>query len=359
MTASWGNWCLMNRNHDYSLENFLCSFLNRAGAVVEKPSYGLAEVLLPDELAKALGKEELTLAFDYEVAAETPESTFVAPGSPLLDTAVRLASSYGRYTRHYWPGSEPGYPKNLEQKINKTVDYLQCRAPRIAGHHIAENVYYIFYFLAVFRSFEKTEEIFPVAINGHTGLPYPPFEEYWQKIIPRETPLYRLGRAELYPVRDLYGAACREVEQQVRKRSLFLRDNAARLLQRELEKTGRYYQETISELQQKIAESNEPSKKERLQNQLEAARVDWQRRQDDIASRYNLEVELKLDHLVACCVPCLFVKVEIQHKNIFNRQTLVYNPLTGEVEIPPCSLCGKPSRVLKPNESGQLVCPEH
>ncbi len=132
-----------------------------------------------------------------------------------------------------------------------------------------------------------------------------------------------------------------------------------RLRQKELEKTERYYRETISELEKKYRESGDAAKKKKLREQITATGADWRRRQNDIVARYALEVEVLLDHLVACKIPCLFLQVEVQHKNRTIRQTLVYNPLNGEVEVPPCPLCGKLAPVLMPHENCGLACPAH
>ncbi|MEW5922285.1 MAG: hypothetical protein AB1796_15355 [Bacillota bacterium] len=347
----------MKNKTTHSLENFLHTFLNRAGAVVDKPSYGLLEALVPPELAGPFGTEDLLLAFDYEVARETPESLFITPGSAVLDTAVRLAAAYGLFTVHYWPGQGVSKPKNLEQKISKAVDYLHCRAPRVVSHHLAENVYYMFNFLCAFRSFEKSEEIIPVGINAFNGVPFSSFADHWKNIIPVESPSFQLAQAHTRPVRELYTVACREVERRAGERSLLYQEAARRLQQKELEKTERYYRETLSELEKKHGESSDPAKKRKLQDQLAATRADWKHRQDDIVARYDLEVEVQLDHLVACRIPCLFLQVEVQHKNRVIRQTLVYNPLDGEVEAPPCPVCGKPAQVLVPDERGGLACP--
>lgn len=323
---------------------------------MERPSYGLLEVLVPQELTGPLGAEELLIAFDYEVARETPGSIFIAHGSAVLDTAVRLAGNYGLFTAHYFPGREVNRPKNLDQKISNAVDYLHCRTPRVVSRHLAENVYYMFNFLCAFRSFEKTEEIVPVTINAFNGVPFSHFEDSWQNIIPVERPVTQLAQAQTHPVRDLYKVACREVEQQAGEHSLRYRKAGVHLRQKELEKTERYYRETLTELGKKLAESSDRVRRQKLQDQLAATRADWRRRQEDIVARYDLEVEVRLDHLVACHIPCLFLQVEIQHKTRIMRQTLVYNPLNGEVEVPPCPRCGKPAPLQIPDGKGGLIC---
>lgn len=103
---------------DFSLEDFLTACLERAGALVEKAGFALRETLLPDDLASHFGGSHMMLAFDHEAAAETPGSVYVTYGSQLLDTSVRLALDYGRYTDLYWPGDPPSAQKQMDRQGN-------------------------------------------------------------------------------------------------------------------------------------------------------------------------------------------------------------------------------------------------
>ncbi len=342
-----------------SVERFITTALARAGALVEKPGYGLAEVLLPEELEAEFAGDELLLAFDYEVAQETPGSTFVTPGSSLLDSAVRLAQGYGRFTSHFWPGSEVGTPRNLEQKISKTVNYLHCRPPQIAGSWAAENIYYGFYFLSRLFASEKTEEIFSVVINGHSGLFCPTFEKQWTGIVSLDSPEYELGQAQIRPLQELYQAACAAVQPQVEGSARNFQEQQGTLRSRELARTSRYYAETLKELQKKMSSTEDEKKKQRLEKQVEATRTDWKGREEDISARYQVEAEVRLDHIAAYHVPCIFVRVKMQCKKETLQQTLLFNTLDREFETPSCPRCGKPSPQMVPDGRGDLVCPRH
>jgi hypothetical protein len=94
------------------LHDFFYRYLLRSGALVEKPGYALLEAMLPEEPARLLGEEYLMAAFDYEVAQENKNSTFVTYGSPLLDAVVSASLNYGRFCRLYWPGSNFTVPDN-------------------------------------------------------------------------------------------------------------------------------------------------------------------------------------------------------------------------------------------------------
>ncbi|BCV22909.1 hypothetical protein [Moorella sp. Hama-1] len=351
-----------NQVHDtrtgFSLPDFITTYLNRAGAVVEPAGYGLFQVLLPEELVPVFGREELLLAFDYEVAGETPGSTFVSHGSPLLDTVVRLALDYGRQTALYWSGKLPATPRSLEERISARIEFRHCRPPRIEASWVAENIYYGFYFRCVFRSFEKTEAVIPVFIDGCRSLPAPAFTREAESLFLLEEPEYQASPAPIRPLADLYLVARQELGKLVQQQARPLQQTALRLQERELAKVRSYFAETEAEIRQKLAASSDPDKKARLKQQLAATQADQERRIKDTRARYQVEVDTRLDHLVAYHLPCVFVRLNLQHKTFNLAQTLIYNPLQGDIELPACPRCGRASNCLVPTAAGQLLCPE-
>lgn len=348
----------MNDWGTFSLEEFAAAFLERAGAVVEKAGYALLEVLLPDELARHFNQDHLILAFDYEVAQENPGSVFITHGSHLLDAMVRLAAAYGRCVRLYRPGGVPAPLSNVEQQVLRAVEFVDCRPPRLEMQWAAEHALHAFFFRTTYRSFEKTEEIFSVVVDGYSGLPQPDFLRLWGNITPQERPDYSVSRADALPLEVLYRTACREVEGMARAKAIELRRSSRAAKDRELAKTARYYEEVAREIQQKMSGADE-EKRCRLERQLAATEADRERRQKDAASRYEVEAEVRLDHLVVYHLPFLHAKLEVRHKNELYHQTVVYNPLAGRIEAPACPLCGRATPRLIPSGGGQLVCAEH
>jgi len=346
----------MIKDLNFSVEDFVTEVLVRAGGLVEKPAYGLAEVLLPDTLEPLFTTNYLLLAFDYEVAAETPGSLFITHGSPLLDTIVSLALEYGRYTALYWPGSASNPPRSLDQKIKEAVNYLHCRPPRIKSHRTAENVFYGFYFRCIFRSYERREEVLSVVVDGCSGLPCSDFEKDWEKVVPAESLEYDLPQAPLLPLSDIHRIACRNVEPLALESAQAIQQLSTKLLNKEMDKIKKYYQKTVREIERKKSATTDPGKEERLEKQLVATLADWQRREEDIAGRYEVTVEVYLDHLVAYHVPCEYIQLEIQHKKQFLNHMLTYNWMSGKIEMPACPQCGKAGRLFMPDKNGQLFC---
>jgi len=64
----------MSNQNRLILQDLMESLLKRSGALVEPTGYGMLETVLPDELAEQFKDDHLLLAFDYEVAEETPEA---------------------------------------------------------------------------------------------------------------------------------------------------------------------------------------------------------------------------------------------------------------------------------------------
>lgn len=346
---------------NFSLEEFSTACLKRAGAIVEPVGYCLLEVLLPEELMQYFNDtndSHIHLAFDYEIAVENPQSIYVTYGSPFLDGLTSLAQSYGRYAHLYWSGDAPSQQKEVERKINESVEFVQCRKPRLVVQWPAEQIFYAFVFRCTFRSFEKTEDTFTVVMDGFTGCVHPDFEEKFVKTIPQEFPAYKLPAVTIKPVEELYETASQEAGRMADKLSLVIRQSARHLMIRELTRVAAYYEETIHGIEKRMA-AIEDDKKERFEKQLQATRAEWERREKDIIQRYGVEAEVRLDHLIAYHLPCLYAKMEVQHKDRFLHQIVVYNPLYGRWEAPVCPKCGRYTRRLLPDKNGLFLCPDH
>lgn len=335
------------------------SFLKRSGALVEPTGYGLLETVLPEELAEHFKDDHLLLSFDYEVAGENPESTFVTYGSSLLDIATDLALGYGHYISLYRPQTGVTPPRDLEQKIMAGLEFLRCRPPRVIHQWMVDHLFLEFNFRCIFRSYEKTEALVPVVIDGYSGLPKASFSELWKYVVPVTKPDYRLPVADMLPLPRLHQQACRQVEMQVRQLAEPICQSAAALKEKELAKISSYYEQSAREIERKISATDDAFKKGRLEKQLAATMRDRELREEDPATRYTVETEVRLDHLVAYHLPCVHIKLEVQHKNELYNQIVVYNPYSNDIEDPACPVCGEPARRLIPGDAGRLICTTH
>jgi len=342
-----------------NVAEFVLAALRRSGALVEESGYGLAEAVLPDSLTQEFGTDHLLMAFDREVAAETPNTVFVAHGSPVLDAAVRLGTSYGRHTRLYWQSPAPSAPKNLVRRIQDGIEYRRCRAPWVSMTWAAECVYYVFGFTCSLRSYDKQETILSVAVNGHTGIHCPGLERKWDDLVLDDNPSCDLGKSSVRPLPELYAVARGEAEARATRTALNYRRESDRLYERDARRTREYFEATLSALVRRKEGVKDPVRNERVEKQIQAVLLDWKRRRDDLAVQYRVQADVRLDHLVGCAIPCVFAKVAVQSKASLLEHAVLYNPATAEVEPVRCPRCGRPTRILIPTEDGELVCSEH
>ncbi len=352
----------MPNDQAINLRSFVASYLERSGAVVEEAGYELVEALLDGELSPIF-KDHLLLAFDSEVARENPSAVLVTYGSAFLDEVARRAAEYGRYTILYGPdpGSKPSgaFWARLERKIRDQVEFVRCRPPKVAHQWLEEHCYRGFYFRAVFRSYERTEDLVAVVVDSHTGLVAPDFAGWWNGVAPAGEPQVDLPPAKALDWPELYQTACRDAERQARERAAVLQAQTATKLSRELAKVTGYYTGLAAETERKLAATTDETRRERLQKQLEAVQADRRRRERDTLERYSQEVDLHLDHLVEYRLPRLHIRLEVQHRNQVLNTTLLYNPFAHRLETPVCPVCGQPTTRLAPDGKSGFSCPNH
>ncbi len=345
-------------NGTINLRSFVTSYLERSGAVFEDAGYELVEVLLDHELSPVF-KGHLMLAFDSEVARENPSAILVTYGSVFLDELARLAADYGRYTIIYGPapGSKPG--GRLEREIHDRVEFVRCRPPKVVHQWLEEHSFRGFYFRAVFRSYERMEDMVAVVVDSHTGLVAPDFAGWWNGVVAAEEPQVALPRAKALDWMGLYRTACQDAERQAREHAAADQAQTAGRRSGELAKVSGYYAQLAAEIEKKMAATDDEAKRGRLQKQLEAVQSDRQRRERDTLERYAEEVELYLDHLVEYRLPRLHVRLELQHRDQTLNATLLYNPFAHRLETPVCPVCGRPAIRLLPDGKNGFTCLNH
>ncbi|HAG11925.1 MAG TPA: hypothetical protein DCK76_11270 [Desulfotomaculum sp.] len=340
--------------------SFVTAYLERTGAVLEEAGYELLEALLPEGLPYLKDQEDLLLTFDYEVAQENPEAIFVTYGSPFLDRLAELAMGYGRYTILYGPEGSFKQAGWLEQEILKEIEFRHCRPPKVIHKWLEGHTLRGFYFRAVFSSYEKTEELLEIVVDGYTGLVVPDFTAWWGRIMAAEEPSWQLPRAKSISPAKFYKAACQEAEKQAKERALIFQRQSKERLKKELTKVSGYYSQMNREIKNKLEATEEKDKRERLAKKLAAVEAERQRREKDTLERYAIEANLHLDHIVDYRLPRLHIKLELQHKKQLLETTVLYNPLAHRLEAPVCPLCGHPSKCLLPDDrENRFICPRH
>ncbi|MBE0467335.1 MAG: hypothetical protein IBX71_08970 [Candidatus Desulforudis sp.] len=340
---------------------FVTAYFRRMGVVVEETGFELVDVLLPAELAAQFefNTEVLRLAFDYEVAQENPGSVFVTYGSHLLDRLTRAALKLGRFVEVFWPEADtPHPPVRLERMLADEFDFVKCRAPMVERWLVHEHVYYRFDFRCVFQSYDKVEEITPVLVDGRTGWVQNELLALWTHIIPAGERLYHWPRLDGRPPAEIYHQACRHLDHLAGERADALEAGSAAHRDRELAKMERYFAETISTTMRRMSKTEDATRRQRLEQQLAAAKTDRRRREKDIRERYTVSIQAGLDGLVLYHQPKIELHLRVQQRNKTFPFILYYNPLDGRIEPPLCPHCRRPFRRVTRDPDGTPCCPE-
>lgn len=337
-------------NNVYSIQDFVVRTLESFGALIEQKGYALIEALVPDFLAEKFnGRNLLNLAFDYEVARENRDSEFVTFGSFILHEVTELALSKGRAVEFFIPVERLDLAPRIEEMLRESVYFAKCRPPRLKNWFFLEHCYYNFNFHCVYHSDENQEEILPVLVDMSTGRQDDEVQELlceMEKVLPAEKRQHILPQAPVISDGDAYAFACAAAKPRISDKMERISAAQAVLKNREMARVSRFYEDTIKDLEKKLAKTQDEKRIARIKQQIEAARADKIRRCQDVEEKYSVNAEVFLDSIVIYRLPKLHLNLEIQQKDEFFEFEVLYNTLSRKIETPLCPRCGRPASSL-------------
>jgi len=339
-----------------SLQDFVLAYCEEVGGLIERPAYGLVDLLLPDEVARRLGTEPLLrLAFTEETAAAHPEAIHLTYGHPLLESIVEDMRGRGLALRRYVnqvrlqrPGlfqlikDELAFPNAWLRPLKKAAE-----APQIH--------YYIrFNFKVALITDEKQEELASVLMDLHTGQPAWELED--QEILPLE-PEYRLRpmpdapplwRPEL-PLHSaerlawLQEEAGRAVARKLASTIEALQRRTARRLELDRARLEAFYDDTAADLERRLARTEDEARQASLKEKLAFVQAERERKLADVEAKYRLRINLELISTVLISQPKISLRARLQNRYASAQPTFIWDPLLHRVEPPLCQVCGWPT----------------
>jgi len=339
-----------------SLQDFVLAYCEEIGGLIERPAYGLVDLLLPDEIARRLGTAPLTrLAFTEETAAAHPEATHLTYGHPLLEGVVEDMRGRGLALRRYVNQvrlarsgllqlikNELAFPNAWLRSLENAVE-----APRT-------HYYVRFNFKAALITDEKQEELASVLMNLHTGRPA--WELETQDILPLE-PEYRLRpmheaplawRPELpfhSPERLtwLQEKAGQAVARKLAPTIKSLQQRTARRLELDRARLEAFYDDTAADLERRLARTEDETRQASLEEKLAFTHAERERKLADVEAKYQLRINLELINTVLISQPKITLQVSVENRYTSAQTTFVWDPLLHRVEPPLCQACGRPA----------------
>lgn len=350
------------------LEDFVLTFLQVRGAIIEPAAYGVHEVLFSDDLARQLHVTPyLRLAFDEQAP---PEATRLTYSHPLVERMLEAAWEPPA-SAHFYVNAvrlqKPGLSDLARQSLS-IANALLAPAPRAAEgralyHYLQVN------FKAALVSDEKREQLVTVWMHAQGG--YAVDQQKEGTYLPLETmpalpnllvaPLQWLPGHELGSARALSILLERAAEEAVRLLEgdiERLQARAAHFFQLDRARLESYYDDIEADLQRRIARARDDSRRAALEGKLEAAHAERAAKLADVEAKYRLRVELEPINVALIAQPKLNLQVQIHNRHASIERAVVWDPLRHHIEPLTCDVCSRPSSPLSLCAGGHLVCDE-
>ena len=351
-----------------SLQDFVLAYCEEVGGLIERPAYGLVDLLFPDEIAHRLGTKSLMrLAFTEETAAAHPEATHLTYGHPLLDEIEEDMRGRGLALRRYVNQvrlERPGLFQLIKDELAFPNAWLQplenvAEAPQIC--------YYVrFNFKVALITDEKQEELASVLMSLHTG--QPAWELEAQEIMPLESE-YRLR-----PMHEAPPAWRPELSLHSPERLAWLQEEAGRAVARKLapaiealqQRTARrleldrarleaFYDDTAADLERRLARTEDETRQASLKEKLTFTRAERERKLADVEAKYRLRLNLELINIVLISQPKIALRARVGNRYASTQLTFFWDPLLHRVEPPLCQVCGQPASWVYLCANGHLA----
>ncbi|MCC7352589.1 MAG: hypothetical protein IT330_02440 [Anaerolineae bacterium] len=352
------------------LEEFVLSYAEAQGALVERPAYGLIDILLPEKEGGRLGVDPfLQLTFSPEVAAAHPDSLHLTIAHPLVERIIAAARTLDRPTR--WYINEVRLEKrDLFDLIKREMVFPNAwLQPETGAIPQARLHYYVrFNFKAALISDEKEEEVVSVLLDVQAGKPAAALEAVGDRLLLEREPRFRempvaplLWQPDSVPLSDsaLGGLQVRAGQAVAQKRNQRLeaaRRRAARHLELDQARLVAFYDEMETDLQRRLARTEDPAQRAVLEQKMTFARNDRESKLADVAAKYRLRLALELINTAVIAQPKLALPAQVENRYTEARPLFVWDPFLHRLEPLLCQACGEAVYRLHLCANGHLAC---
>ncbi len=356
------------------LETFVLRFFESRGALLDRPAYGLVDVVLPDEVSQRLGMDGyLRLTFDEEVATAHSEAIHLTYGHPLVDRITEAAREVGHVIHWYINPvrlEKPDLFEVIREEMGLANGRLQPAKeakPQLQIHH-----YLRFNFKAAFVTDEKEEELVSILMDVNSGQPAWELDEAWGRVfLERELHLPDVSQAplawhpdgstEVSPLSEeslqvLQERAAQAVAQKASPALEALQKRTARRLELDLARLQTFYDDTEADLQQRLARTEDEGRRRSLEEKLAFAQADREHKLADARAKYRLRLVLDLINVALISQPKLALPVWIENRYVSIQRNFIWDPLLHRVEPMLCDACQAPTFHLHLCTHGHLAC---
>jgi hypothetical protein len=354
------------------LADFVLDFCRAQGGVVEPPTYGVYDVLLPDATAAQLGIDPWQrFAFDDASAAASNGVTLLTYGHPLVERMMEAARAVPACARFYV--NDVRLDKTgLAALARDSLSFPNANLGEVP-HTLEERAmfrYVRFNFKAALLTDEKREQLVSVLMDAQTGAAVDDFsaaEAHRLAETPAFTALpaapaqWTAARDPLAPepFRALLDRAARVAVDRLEAVITPLEKRAARHLELDRARLETYYAGLERDLERRLRRADAEAAEARrtsLESKLAATRADHAAKLADVEAKYHLRVELDLVNLAVIAQPKIMLPVRIENRQAGVTRHVVWDSLRHTIEPLVCDVCLRPGVKLFLCANNHLAC---
>jgi hypothetical protein len=293
------------------------------GGVVVPIEYALCHVLAPEEYRGIfLEKDEVKLAFDFEVAQENPDAEFVTFGSHLLEQLMELAKAKPVSTVRYVVVDRLSV-YNPEDKIRNFLGTAQASVSILKERPVT-GLWTQFIFSTSYMSDEKEEETGEVWIDMLTCEPDSDMEK--TIVFYEKEPLYNYPIPIPVNMFSAFKKAYAKISEQTEKEALLrVRED---ILKKEKERIKDYYEELQDENRKNLNRKGISDERIReLTLKSQALEAEKERQLREMAEKYVVKTHIVPEHGIIYAIPLIEYLVKITSRGAQDERVLYYNPV--------------------------------
>jgi len=334
--------------------DFARRFLQLHGAAVEKNDAAI-EALIPENLQALLdAPEHIRLSEDTEQTESGGESYTVTYGAPVLErmigkafetiplTGCRLEFDYVK---------SGGFSRLLEEQLT----FYGAAAAIETVADVTEE-----YLLAACRytaqSDEQKEGLLHLAFKTDTGALVPEMAAAFFSAGCR-TVFFTPNTEAAQKMAALAGYVEQAAPRFLEDRLAPFRQSMNRRFQRDIENLEEYYRSLEQEMQKNLEKPglSDAARKDR-QAKIDAIPDELESKKQDLFKKYSIKVRLQPAALMQIRTPAKKIACRLSIGKQRRQFFLTYNPVTRNLDFPPCSRCHKPLSHIHFDSQLEPVC---
>ena len=339
------------------LESFFLRYIEQAGGVWDEVEPQVYDLLLPEPLQRELGDR---VAFDPETLQDYPTAQLLAFGNPALDFVFEQAQTNSRVAKVYLGGVNLA-PHNLAALVQRGLQLPAGQTISVVSQRPLHYLSALWWFQATFTSDEKVQETYTIGTDLHYGRINRHLEELVREggLSVAEDPQIAYPDAPAMSLSAGYALARDEAARAITVAAHERLNELQRLLLRETERIGHYFDDSRAELDERAVRAKTPEDGQRFAAQRIALDREQQAQTGELRRKMALSVTVRLIAVKQVCQPKVRVAARLSADKLPSAElVLTYDPAQKKLDAVPCPTCQRPTLALALNKAGQITCPE-